>query len=147
MKKFYEFIKEKNITESNGFSRTPQINLKRNYPTPEEIEQEEEEEKLKQKLKEEPKPLSTEDMLRKKLEASEQERRALQVVINHMKEKAPLEWESAAEAEFKKIAKRIVLEVDAMNEMTKSTTSICDKADKIKIVWEILANKLPPKFR
>ena len=86
-------------------------------------------------------------MLRKKLEASEQERRALQVVINHMKEKAPLEWESAAEAEFKKIANRIVLEVDAMNEMTKSTTSICDKADKIKIVWEILANKLPPKFR
>ena len=143
MKKFYEFIKEKNITESNGFSRTPQINLKRNFPTPEEVE---EEEKLKEKPKEQPKPLSTEDMLRKKLEASEQERRALQVVINHMKEKAPLEWESAAEAEFKKIANRIVLEVDAMNEMTKSTTSICDKADEIKICWNILANKLP-KFR
>ena len=144
MKKFYEFIKEKNITESNGFSRTPQINLKRNFPTPEEVE---EEEKLKEKPKEQPKPLSTEDMLRKKLEASEQEAKRLQGVIDHYHEKAPLERESAVERELEKIANRIVLEVDAMNEMTKSTTSICDKADKIKIVWEILANKLPPKFR
>jgi len=140
MKKFYEFIKEKNITESNGFSRTPQINLKRTFPTPEEVE---EEEKLKEKPKEEPKPLSTEDMLRKKLEASEQEAERLQGVIDHYREKAPLERESAAEAELKKIANRIVLEVDAMNEMTKSTTSICDKAEKIKICWEILAKKLP----
>ena len=145
MKKFNEFIKEKNITESNGFSRTPQINLKRNFPTPEEIEQEEEE-KLKKKPKEEPKPLSTEDMLRKKLEASEQEAKRLQGVIDHYHEKAPLERESAVERELEKIANRIVLEVDAMNEMTKSTTSICDKAEKIKICWNILANKLP-KFR
>jgi len=140
MKNFYEFIKEKNITESNGFSRTPQINLKRTFPTPEEVEKEE---KLKEKPKEELKPLSTEDMLRKKLEASEQERKRLQVVINHMKEKAPLDWESAAEAELKKIANKIVLEVNAMNEMTESTTSICDKAEKIKIVWNMLAKKLP----
>jgi len=140
MKNFFEFIKEKNITESNGFSRTPQINLKRTFPTPEEVEKEE---KLKEKPKEELKPLSTEDMLRKKLEASEQERKRLQVVINHMKEKAPLDWESAAEAELKKIANKIVLEVNAMNEMTESTTSICDKAEKIKIVWNMLAKKLP----
>lgn len=140
MKKFNEFIKEKNITESNGFSRTPQINLKRNFPTPEEVE---EEEKLKEKPKEQPKPLSTEDMLRKKLEASEQEAERLQGVIDHYHEKAPLERESAVERELEKIANRIVLEVDAMNEMTKSTTSICDKAEKIKICWEILAKKLP----
>jgi molecular chaperone GrpE (heat shock protein) len=136
MKKFNEFIKEKNITESNGFSRTPQINLKRNFPTPEEVEEEE-------KLKEKPKPLSTEDMLRKKLEASEQERKGLEAEIDHYHKKAPLERESAVKRELEKIENSIVLEVNAMNEMTKSTTSICDKAEKIKICWEILAKKLP----
>ena len=141
MKKFYEFIKEKNITESNGFSRTPQINLKRNYPTPEEIEQEEEEEKLKQKLKEEPKPLSTEDMLRKKLEASEQEAERLQGVIDHYHEKAPLERESAVKSELKKIKNSIALEFASISKYMNSSENI-NMPPNVKSSWNIFDKEM-----
>ncbi|MEI7489710.1 MAG: hypothetical protein WCJ72_20290 [Chryseobacterium sp.] len=138
MKRFYEFIKEKNITESNGFSRTPQINLKRTFPTPEEVE---EEEKLKEKPKEEPKPLSTEDMLRKKLEASEQERKRLQVVINHMKEKAPLDWESAVKSELKKIKNSIELEFASISKYMNSSENI-NMPPNVKSSWNIFDKEM-----
>lgn len=142
MKKFYEFIKEKNITESNGFSRTPQINLKRTFPTPEEIEQEEEEEeKLKKKPKEEPKPLSTEDMLRKKLEASELEGKRLQAVIDHYHKKAPLEWESAVKSELKKIKNFIALEFASISKYMNSSENI-NMPPNVKSSWNIFDKEM-----
>jgi molecular chaperone GrpE (heat shock protein) len=134
MKKFNEFIKEKNITESNGFSRTPQINLKRTFPTPEEVEEEE-------KLKEKPKPISTEDMLRKKLEASEEERRALQAVIDHYHKKAPLERESAVKSELKKIKNSIELEFASISKYMNSSENI-NMPPNVKSSWNIFDKEM-----
>lgn len=135
MKKFYEFIKEKNITESNGFSRTPQINLKRTFPTPEEVEEEEE------KPKEEPKPLSTEDMLRKKLEASEQERRALEAEIDHYHKKAPLERASSIKSELKKIKNSIELEFASISKYMNSSENI-NMPPNFKSSWNIFDKEM-----
>jgi len=138
MKRFYEFIKEKNITESNGFSRTPQINLKRTFPTPEEVE---EEEKIKEKTKEEPKPLSTEDMLRKKLEASEQEAKRLQAVIDHYHGQAPLERASSIKSELKKIKNSIGLEFASISKYMNSSENI-NMPPNVKSSWNIFDKEM-----
>ena len=138
MRKFYEFIKEKNITESNGFSRTPQIKLKTNFPTPEEIEVEE-------KPKEDPKPVSTEDMLRKKLEESEKEIRGLQSVIDYHKNKAPLERESAIKSELKKISDFINLEFGAISKFMNSLQAE-NMPPNVKSSWRIFEKEMKRIF-